>query len=256
LNLAGCDNTRDLGGLPTVDGGTTRRGVFLRSDTVQDLTPADVVRLRCTYGLRTVLDLRAGEEAAREGRGALAHEPITYHNLSFLPGEWVMPDDPRFPVIVQDLDSADRVQHYLDYLRFAGDAVAQALRLLARGGPTLFHCAAGKDRTGVLAALVLGIVGVETEAIVADYAATNERIDRVDARLARLPSYNRPENPLTTDKLRCRPEVMGDFLAAVEDTWGGPAGWARQAGVAAQDLRLLRSLLLAPPRGNPAGREK
>jgi len=247
FELAGCDNTRDLGGLPTVDGRVTRHGVFLRSDTVQELTAADVTLLRETFGLRTVIDLRAEEEAAREGRGPLEYEDVAYHNLSFLPGQWVMPDDPRFPLLVKDLDSTDRVEHYLDYLRLAGDSVARAIHLLAQpdNGPALFHCAAGKDRTGVLAALVLGIVGVEHEAIIADYVLTNQRISRIDARLARLPSYLRRDDPITDDNMRCRPEVMRAFLTAVGETWGGPTGWARQAGLTDVDLRSLRQVLVA-----------
>nr|MDT0665519.1 tyrosine-protein phosphatase [Micromonospora sp. DSM 115978] len=73
FDLIGCDNVRDLGGLPTVDGRTTRYGHLLRSDTLQDLTAGDVSRLHDGYGLRTVVDLRAPAEAAREGRGPLAH---------------------------------------------------------------------------------------------------------------------------------------------------------------------------------------
>ncbi|WP_018504678.1 tyrosine-protein phosphatase [Parafrankia discariae] len=246
FDLAGTDNTRDLGGLPTSDGRLTRSGVLLRSDTLQELTAADVARLREVFGLRAVLDLRAPVEAAREGRGPLEYEDVAYHNLSFLPGEWIMPDDPRFPAIVKDLDSVDRVEHYLDYLRLAGNAVAGSVRLLAQPatGPALFHCAAGKDRTGVLSALLLGIVGVVDEAIIEDYALTNERIARVDARLARRPSYNRPEDPLTIDKMSCRPEVMRGFLGGVAEIWGGPAAWARAAGVPEEDLRSLRSLLV------------
>ncbi|WP_131747806.1 tyrosine-protein phosphatase [Frankia sp. Cppng1_Ct_nod] len=246
FNLVGADNVRDLGGLPTTDGRSTRSGRLLRSDTVQELTSDDVVTLRDYYGLRTILDLRAKVEIAREGRGPLAHEKIAYHHLSFIPGEFVMPDDPRFPLIIADLSSQDRAEHYLDYLRLAPEAVAGALRLLARPGslPALFHCAAGKDRTGVLAALLLDIAGVHREAIVADYTVTNERIDRVDLRLARRPSYHRPDNPRKADQSSCRPDVMTRFLAAVDHTWGGAAQWARQAGVPEAALRALRDNLL------------
>jgi protein tyrosine/serine phosphatase len=247
FDLRGADNVRDLGGLPTIDGRATRYGCFLRADTLQDLTLDDVDRLTGHFGLRTVLDLRAGEEAAREGRGPLARTTVAYHNMSFLPGEWVMPDDPRFPTIVKDMDSTDRVEHYLDYLRLASDSVAAALRVLSDSAsrPAVFHCAAGKDRTGVLAALVLSIVGVHADAIVADYALTNERIARVDVRLAARPSYNtRPDDPLTVDALRCRPEVMRSFLDRVDALWGGARAWARHAGVLDAELWALRTALV------------
>lgn len=246
LNLSGCDNVRDLGGLPTTDGARTRHGVLLRADSVQGLTPTDVILLRDTFGLRAVVDLRAREEALREGRGPLADEPVAYHHLSFLPGEWLMPDDPRYPAIVRDLGTAERVEHYLDYLRLAEDAVATAVRVLATPatGPALFHCAAGKDRTGVLAALVLDIVGVERAAILDDYVQTNERIARVNARLADRPSYRRQVNPDDASQLSCRPEVMAGLLAGVDDAWGSPAGWARHAGLADTELQDLRSRLV------------
>ncbi|WP_131787314.1 tyrosine-protein phosphatase [Protofrankia symbiont of Coriaria ruscifolia] len=246
FNLVGADNVRDLGGLPTTNGRLTRSGRLLRSDTVQELTKDDVVALRNDYGLRTVIDLRTGAEIAREGRGLLANEDIVYHNLSFIPGEFVMADDPRYPLIVADRASQDRVEHYLDYLRKAPDAVAGALRLLAGPGclPALFHCAAGKDRTGVLAAVVLDIAGVERDAVIADYVASNERIDRVDLRLARRPTYDRARSMARTDGMSCRPEVISRFLIAIDDTWGGAAGWARHAGVSDVALRSLRANLI------------
>lgn len=263
FDLSGCDNSRDLGGLPTVDGRTTRRGVLLRSDTLQELTGPDVARLRDDFGLRTVIDLRAPAEAAREGRGPLGdpdprpgadtdtglgadRPPVGYHNLSFLTGEYVMPDDPRFPLIVADLDAEDRVEHYLDYLRRAGDVVATALTVIARPGgtPAVFHCAAGKDRTGVLSALISDLVGVERDAIVDDFVLTNERIDKIDARLARLPSYRRERAKLSKDRMSCRPEVMRGFFDGVDKIWGGPAAFAATHGFGDPELHRLRSLLV------------
>ncbi|MCM3887579.1 tyrosine-protein phosphatase [Frankia sp. R82] len=246
FKLTGCDNVRDLGGLPTVDGTLTRYGAWLRADSVQMLTPGDVGVLRDSFGLRAVLDLRAKEEALREGRGLLAQENIAYHHLSFLPGEWVMPDDPRFPAIVRDLNPQDRVEHYLDYLRLAGPAVAAALQVLAGAGtgPALFHCAAGKDRTGVLAAMLLSIAGVERSAIIDDYTQTNERIDRVYARLAERPSYQRQIQADSAGQRSCLPEVMAGFLAGVDAGWGSPAGWARAAGVTEGQLQALRAMLV------------
>jgi len=246
--LEECDNVRDLGGLPTVDGDQTRYGVLLRSGTLQHASPADVVRLRDEYGLRTILDLRTPEEATREGRGPLGAEPIAYHNLSFLRSRWIMPNEEEAArELVRLRDTKDRVEHYLDYLRLAPDSVSTAVRLIAdeASGPILFHCAAGKDRTGVLAAIVLSIVGVESAAIIDDYLATNERIGRIETRLAALPSY---ESGIRTradaDQLRVRPEVMAGVLERVREIWGDAAGWARSAGVPDESLDSLRKRLV------------
>jgi protein-tyrosine phosphatase len=231
-----------------VGGSATRGGVLLRSDTLQELTGADVRRLTVDFGLRTILDLRAPAEAAREGRGPLAAEPVGYLNLSFLSGEYIMPDDARFPLIVADLEEQDRVEHYLDYLRLAGPTVAEALRTLARPGatPAIFHCAAGKDRTGVLAALLLEIAGVTRDAIVADFTMTNERIDLIDARLTRLPSYTKRRAELEPGRTSCQPEVMEAFLDQLAARWGGAVGFARRHGVGEDDLETLRALLASP----------
>lgn len=245
LALEGNDNARDLGGLPTVDGRTTRRGVLVRSDTLQELTPADVTLLRGRYGLRTVVDLRTPLEAEKEGRGLLAVEPVAYHNLPFVPDEVVVPGDPGHELIVTERREQDRVEHYLDYLRRAGGVVAPALRVLARPGaaPAVFHCAAGKDRTGVLAALLLEIAGVRREAVVADYAATNERLHRVAARLRRLPTYAADTSRRSDEDLRSDPQTMRDFLARIDAGHGGAAGWARARGVSEEQLAALRGLL-------------
>jgi hypothetical protein len=250
VELTGCDNARDLGGLRLAGGGRTRSGVLIRADSVQHLAGDDVRILTEEVGLRTVVDLRAGVEVAREGRGPLRDADVAYHNLSFVPGEFVMPEDPRFPIIVQDFRSVDQVQHYLDMLRLAGERVAGALRVLARpkATPALFHCAAGKDRTGVLAALLLEIAGVEPNEIVADYELTNARLARVDARLAALPSYRASLEGTADDvgRTRCRPEVMAAFLEQVGRTWGGAAAWAGSAGLSDDELLAVRALLAGP----------
>jgi protein tyrosine/serine phosphatase len=252
FDLDGCDNVRDLGGLPVTTGGQTRSGVLLRSDTLQHASAADVSRLRDDFGLRTILDLRTPEETAREGRGPFDTEPIAYHHLSFLRTRWITPAQAAAAqeaaqTLVRVNSSEGRVEHYLDYLRLAGDSVAAAVRLIAdeASGPTLFHCAAGKDRTGVLAAVVLSIVGVEREPIIDDYLATNERIHLIEARLAQLPSY---ESGIRTradaEQLRVRREVMAGLLDRFEELWGGAAGWALSAGVPEESLAALRKRLV------------
>ncbi len=192
LPLTGAENVRDLGGLPLTGGGQTRRGVAIRSDTLQELTPEDVAYFR-ELGLRTIIDLRTPMEADREGRGPLAAEPVEYVNLPFIPDELLVPGhDKARDLIVAERRETDRVQHYLNYLRHAGDRVIAAVRIIATPGgtPAIFHCAAGKDRTGVLSAILLDAVGVEREAVIADFELTNERLERVGGRLRRMDTYS------------------------------------------------------------------
>jgi protein-tyrosine phosphatase len=245
LPLTGAENIRDLGGLPLKTGGYTRHGVLLRGDTLQELTEQDVKLLR-DYGLRTIIDLRTPMEADNEGRGPLADEPIAYVNLPFMPDEMLVPGhDKARDLIVAERRESDRVEHYLNYLRYAGDRVVGAVKVMAMpdGPPALFHCAAGKDRTGVLAALVLDSVGVEREAIVADFALTNERLERIGARLRRMPTYANYTGTLATKDMGADPQTMTDVLASIDRDHGGAAGWLLSAGLTPSELDSLRAAL-------------
>ncbi|HEX4016895.1 MAG TPA: tyrosine-protein phosphatase [Frankiaceae bacterium] len=243
--VTGAENIRDLGGLPLAAGGVTRSGVLFRGDTLQELTADDVALFR-TLGLRTVIDLRTNLEATKEGRGPLADEPIRYANLPFMPDELLMPSDDRArQVIVAERREQDRVEHYLGYLKHAGDRVVAAVQIMAEpdGPPALFHCAAGKDRTGVLAALVLDAVGVQRDAIVADFVLTNERLERVGGRLRRMPTYANYTGTLSNKDMSADPQTMTDVLAALDDRDGGAAGWLLANGLTEAQLASLRAAL-------------
>ena len=111
------------------------------------------------------------------------------------------------------------------------------------GPPALFHCAAGKDRTGVLAALVLDSVGVEREAIVADFALTNERLERIGARLRRMPTYANYTGTLATKDMGADPQTMTDVLGALDEEHGGAAAWLLANGLTQGELDSLRAAL-------------
>ncbi len=242
IHLDGCDNARDLGDLPTTDGGSTKRGLLIRCDTVQQLTVEGTDVLLNGFGLRTVLDLRTPREAAAEGRGLLAETAVRYRNVAFVPDVYLVPGDPEHKVIVEQRSRQETVEHYVDYLTRPGSTVPAALRLLTQPAelPVLFHCAAGKDRTGVLAALVLDVVGVRREAIVDDYVLTNERLPRIRERLIAMPTYGRSAR----GDIGCRPETMWAFFETVDQRWGGTAGWALDHGITQAELDVLRKALV------------
>jgi protein tyrosine/serine phosphatase len=247
LDLTGAVNVRDLGGLPLAGGGTTRRGVLLRADTLQELTADDVAML-LDWGLRTVIDLRTPLEAEREGRGPLEREAVAYHNLPFMPDELLVPSqDKGRELIVAERRERDRVHHYLNYLNYAGDRVLGAVKVIAAadGPPALFHCAAGKDRTGVLTALLLDAVGVERDAIVADFALSNERMERIGSRLRRFPTYANYTGKLSTRDMGNDPQTIADVLATLDTEYGGATGWLRSTGLTESELSTLRVALAA-----------
>lgn len=241
LSLQGADNVRDLGGLPTADGARTRAGVLYRASTLQELTDDDVRVLTEEVGLRLVVDLREPEEAEREGRGPVAAHVPGYVNLTIRSG------DPLPADVVPDIVDIDLAAHYVGYLEASVEELVMIVRLLAdsRHHPAVFHCAAGKDRTGVVAALVLDAVGVLPEAIVADYAATAANAEAIFARLRRLPSY-RYLDDLPPTVRTAEAETMQRFLDELHDEHGGAARWLRGNGVGKDELAALRAALVEP----------
>ena len=136
---------------------------------------------------------------------------------------------------------------YLRYLDDRPDSVVAALRLIAgTDGATIVHCAAGKDRTGVVVALALAEVGVTREAIVDDYARTAERIEGILSRLRASPTYGGDigTDTATTDKHTPSPETMERLLNAVDELHGGVRTWLRANGWTDSDAKALRSKLL------------
>jgi protein tyrosine/serine phosphatase len=137
------------------------------------------------------------------------------------------------------------VRSYLGYLHDRADAVVGAVRAIAetRDGASLVHCAAGKDRTGVVVALSLAVAGVPDEEIVADYAMTAEVIDALVAKLAASPTYAEDMERRDIARHTPRPETMRRVLALLDERYGGPAGWLREHGFGDADQAALRARL-------------
>jgi protein tyrosine/serine phosphatase len=237
LDLEGSVNFRDLGGWRTESGRRVRAGRLFRSDALHRLTEADVVRLRDRLGLRTLVDLRAGHEVDSDGRGPLAAPPVAYHHLPFFDGQRVPSTRIQAPL----------PEIYLAMLRHARAPIARALATLAASpGPAVFHCAAGKDRTGVLAAVVLGAIGVADADVVEDYAFTRHALPRILERLRESESYRHVFTELPPDTLHAEPATMERLLADVRREWGSARGYARWAGADDATLDALAEGLLEP----------
>jgi protein-tyrosine phosphatase len=240
LQLEGLDNARDVGGLPLVGGGTTRPGVLLRSASLHFLTAADVQHLVDVFGLRLVLDLRTRREIDRDGPTPVAGAGVETVALSFIPE-----DGRALPETGDDTDPL--LRSYLGYLVDRTENVVEAVRRLAQpeAGPSLVHCAAGKDRTGVLVALVLDAVGVEREAVIADYALSAQQ---VEAMWRRWTTAAGSEMPADLTPHLPRAEVIAAVLARLDEQHGdggrgGAAGWLLANGLEPEALDRLRARL-------------
>ncbi|MFB7450651.1 tyrosine-protein phosphatase [Streptomyces sp. NPDC056194] len=232
-------NFRDLGGYRTADGGTVRWEVLYRSDSLgklADAGPADLERFRA-LGVGTVIDLRYPWEIAGKGRLPETEE-VSWHNLSI----------EHRPYDQEAIDPA------LDPWRYLADRFAEvaedgaeelrtALELIAAADePLVFHCASGKDRTGLLAAVVLGLLGVPDEEILADFALTELATERLidDWRAAhpgrepRWPGYG-----------RAPADVVRLFLADLRERYGSVYGYVTgHVGLAPEVVTALRSRLV------------
>lgn len=284
IELDGAVNVRDLGGMEAAGGRHIAPGQLLRSDNLQDLSPADVRKLVHDIGVSTVVDLRSTFEVQAEGPGPLTREPSVRHaHHSVLPEQGAATDaaadssaetagdadSPAGGAAADPQDSFDagaalavrrrdgalarfpgdiRVGYYVGYLQDRPEQVVAALRSVAQApGAALVHCAAGKDRTGVVIAMALTAVGAGRDAVIADYAATGERMNAVLARLRSSATYAEDTNSRTDEDYMPQPQTMAGFLDVVQESYGGVLPWLRQHGFSDDDLATLRAKLLAPP---------
>lgn len=233
LELVGACNARDLGGLPTVDGGVTRSGRLLRSDFVVELGEADRQALISELGLRTVIDVRTPAEV-EAFPGPWREAGVETFHIPF-------PLDPSFVAHT----SEDLVDFYLSFLEPPASAAALALKVLldVDAQPTLIHCTAGKDRTGVLVALALDLLRVPADRIVADYALSSSRMPLVLERLA-LEINHREGRILPEAMLRADAVTMAMFLERLRERYGGADGWAREEGIADETIERFRATLI------------
>lgn len=236
IDLEGCFNFRDLGGYPTADGRSVRWRRLFRSDALHHLTSRDVDRFVGELGIGHVVDLRSTGELRAEGRGLLETQPPAFHHLPLFDGD--IPRD-RQPA---EMSLADR---YFLMAEFAREPIARVLITLAEAeAPAVYHCAAGKDRTGVISAVLLGLLGVRDEIIIADYAASQEDLDAIIDRLMQTHGYKNMFEVLPPDTLHAEPETMIALLDRVRESYGDMAGYAREIGVSDRAIEGLRERLL------------
>ena len=250
--LEGSFNFRDLGGYRLADGRSTRWGRLYRADALHELTAADVVHLG-DLGLRTIVDLRTERELARTGRGPLESEDVAFRHLAVVKegvaGEGTPDRTADGEAMAAPAPAGDDLaERYLWYLEVGRGALVEALTLMGADGhyPLVFHCAAGKDRTGVLAALVLEILGVGRDDIVADYVITAERLRFIMERWRTDPGFAERMAKVPASRFSVEASTMHAFLDRLQAGFGGARNWALGAGVPAEVLDHMTDLLVEP----------
>ncbi len=236
LDWEGCHNVRELGDLPTRAGGWTRRGSLIRSDLLGRLS-ARGKRQLLDYGVRTIVDLRTGEEIAKDPPAVFEPPARAPRYLPLAAEEF---SDEAWALMKQ---AETRAELYILSLDYGGRSQARILRAIAGAdaGPLVFHCHSGKDRTGITAALLLDLAGVRREAIAADYAETQKRLwpsyQQWLAETGKKEASSRWYIPIT------EPETMLETLAHLDRQYGGTEAYLRGTGLNSPDLEKLRARL-------------
>ena len=242
IGLEAVHNFRDLGGYATADGRSTRWRTLFRSDGLYRLRGADDMSRVRQLGLKSVIDLRTEREQREQGIFPTDDIEVTFHHLPIVDVTWSDTETPKFDDEVEFL-----VWGYRDMLEIGSSRFADAMHVLAQTDslPAVFHCAAGIDRTGVLAALLLSSLGVDDAQICADYGLTKDAMRRSIA----WSKVHRPElaeRYATIPKayLAADPRAMQIILAELAQRHGSVRNYVREIGVADSTVEALGNLLL------------
>ncbi len=233
LVLEGSYNIREIGGYETVDGHTTRWKTLLRSDSPNKLS-LEGQRLLLEYPVRTVIDLRRASELANSPNIFAQSPKVRYVNISLL-------EDENRAASMQSLQEL-----YQLYLEYCQEEIKSILTLMATEDvfPCVLHCAVGKDRTGLIVALLLSIANVAADVIADDYALSEGYLAPLFAIMlerARREGYKIEGREWM---IAARPETMLGTLAYLDERYGGTRAYLRGIGMTDEQLESLHKKLI------------
>jgi protein-tyrosine phosphatase len=251
VHLDGTANMRDLGGYLTPDGDRVRSGLLYRSDSPHRLAGDDADAF-ARLGIRTIIDLRSYAELDRLGRPPLGPTVRAYVHT---PLRIAAPGDGTAGLILADLQRDGTLalgKLYCHLVTQSGEELRTILRLLSdeQAYPALFYCVAGKDRTGIVAAIILALLGVPDDAIAADYAATADSFERfLDlARQDDTLGEQATSRQVDPSFLGAEAETMLSFLGWIRAEFGSIENLVTGFGIDQDTAAALRRNLLGPVR--------
>ena len=233
LNLQGTKNTRDLGGYAAENQKITKENVFFRSDNTNNLSESDIRQLKEKHNLKYVLDLRYNSEIKMAPDKLNGIEGITYYNFPLC-----IPKDQVKKLIKGNIDLGDAFIKALDQK----DAIKRIFEIFADidDGSLLFHCTYGKDRTGIVSALLLGLCGVSDEDIVKNYSLTYELIKDSESVKKGIEKYG-------TDVIfKSSPEYMSKFLTYINQKYGSVKNYLIECGISQENINKILDKFTLP----------
>ncbi|WBU53765.1 tyrosine-protein phosphatase [Paracoccus sp. SCSIO 75233] len=233
IPLPGSYNIRDLGGYAGAKGPTVWRRV-LRGDSLHRLSPGSMDELR-QLGLTTVIDLRHAQELDVQPNPFAAGVPgVVYHNISLFDGL-----DPTHPAMAEAEDLL--LALYCEALVERGAALAQVMRVIANApGGVLFHCTAGKDRTGIVAAFLLQLAEVPQAEVIADYSLTTQYSPPMFAAMLAELRARGEDFDLSSPLLKSEATTMEAFLDHLRQTYGDAETYLVRHGLTEAEIAALR----------------
>ena len=243
--IPGAVNFRDLGGIP-VAGGRLRQGVVWRSAMTHHIDAAGIEALAVRFGIRTVIDLRNATEIAEDGVADFAGAGIEHRHVPIVAVE--ESQETRALRLREMWGSPEaHGQRYAEMALANGAAFGAVLGALTEGEgiPAVFHCSAGRGRTGVAAALLLSALGADDDAVAADYARTGELLRPHAVRFAaHADRHGMSEEEMVSFVVSTEPQAIRTFLALLNEAHGSVHGYLDAAGVDAGMRDALRERLV------------
>jgi len=243
LRFDSVTNFRDIGGYRTRQGYTIAWRRVFRSGEFARITRSDLKRLMEEISPASVVDLRSQFEVERQGIGLISEAGIKYHNICF------MTDDDPGANASRYAHCTNMGEFYLEMARQKdyGKRIIEALEVIAdpKNHPIVFHCAVGKDRTGMLAAVLLSLLGVAEKDIIEDYALSEPYMDELLAKLRNNPGENGGVLPIPDYFWKASPESMALFLSTLCKEYGSMNDYLTAHGAASSLPKRLQKALLA-----------
>jgi protein-tyrosine phosphatase len=244
LKFASVMNFRDIGGYRAEKGGTVAWRRVFRSGEFRDLTREELGRLTVELGVKTVIDLRSPFELKHNGRGLLAGAGMRYCNVPFIIENETLEDNEK-----RYLSCSNMGEFYLKLISHKnyGGRIIEALEIIAEPAnfPLVFHCAVGKDRTGMLAAMLLSLLGVKDSDIIEDYVLSQPYMDELLEKIGKGPEESVNLPPVPAYFWLASRESMVLFLDALRRDYGSIEGYLTSMGGDRSLKARLRKALLA-----------
>jgi protein tyrosine/serine phosphatase len=236
ITLENALNFRDVGGYRTADGRRVRWRRMFRAGGLSNLSPADLAVLR-ELGIATVLDLRSTAEW-ESGRFPVDDHPVAFHHLPLV--EEIL--DPTRYEVPEGMLAA----RYQEIAQIGSSYIAQAISIVADADthPIVVHCLAGKDRTGVVVALVLALLGVPDEVVAEDYALSNLAMAALRERAEASGVPQRRSPAVSNEVFSAKPSNIAALFAALRDAHGSLEDYVISSGVKPAAIESLRAALL------------